>query len=558
MSWSRVATLAVLLAPGLGACSPSSAGESKAPKVEKSDWIEVETPNFQLLTDLPEDEARKLVAEFHRRAHALSWSLLQQETLPPFQSRIVVFRRDRDFQFFAPRVAGGFATAGLPTEFGRRPTIVQSGSATQVNFSMFQHEFTHRLLLEAFGDAPVWLSEGMATYYGALTLQDGKVRLGEQPPEWVFALHGSWKAQNRGSHIEIEVPISQLTPPDPLMTMEPETFYPEADIRAHNKSDMLELITAHYASSWALVHMMLNGPEEYQQLFERVLADVASGKPAGEVVDDHLRNLPAQQLQRDFYAHVQAQQRNVWQTELPSSPTTPSIDLRPLTKTETLVLWYKLALLSGNKDVAESWIQQAVTSEPDHPKILVHGALVDMRAGKFSAARTKLEQAHQAAPEEGEPLALLTHLYLQTPDAEPDEHQRQKQVRELTQKLVAVASRPSEFQAAALGLAATGEMDAAEDTAKQAIRADQNCWGCFETLAMIRSAQGDQASAIAFQEIAVSRAWEQAGKKEVARLRARLTQYRSAPPGSLVSPASPASSDSPATSEASVAADPTQ
>ena len=88
--------------------------------VAKRGWIELESPNFKLQTDMDLDDAR---ARF-RRLEQVRWALVDTYSLivpglevPPHQFRIVHFDSCSDFYEVAGRGVGGLSPA--PRTFNR-------------------------------------------------------------------------------------------------------------------------------------------------------------------------------------------------------------------------------------------------------------------------------------------------------------------------------------------------------------------------------------------------------------------------------------------------------
>ncbi len=127
----------------------------------------------------------------------------------------------------------------------RHYVAVRTDVETDNPYQIVYHEYTHAIMNLNFRELPVWLSEGLAEFYGNSVIQDKDVEIGKPSPYHLQELQ-----------TERLIPINEL-----LMADRTSPYYNEA-----NHATMF------YAESWAIVHYLMMDPEaRKQQLFTKFL-----------------------------------------------------------------------------------------------------------------------------------------------------------------------------------------------------------------------------------------------------------------------------------------------
>lgn len=144
-------------------------------------WIEIDSPNFRVVTEQPEDVARRMIVDLENLRH-ISNRVRGAESLPGPPLTIVAMGRS------------SFATLGLPREIAgvfqlsrygyaaiaRIEDYVTSAAASDVSRATILHEY-HHFLLRYSPDTtayPKWYNEGMSEYWSSLVIQDGRAWFG--------------------------------------------------------------------------------------------------------------------------------------------------------------------------------------------------------------------------------------------------------------------------------------------------------------------------------------------------------------------------------------------
>jgi tetratricopeptide (TPR) repeat protein len=150
---------------------------SAAANASTAAWCETRSPEFQLISDLPETEQRQLISKLAR------FEQLAEPFLPgdPLARRgalkLVVFQRRQDFlDLTGKRKFAGYMQPALQTNRLLIGPIRGDLSETTL------HEYAHYLLRNRTGvSLPLWFDEGLATLLGATVLTEDAAVIGDIP-----------------------------------------------------------------------------------------------------------------------------------------------------------------------------------------------------------------------------------------------------------------------------------------------------------------------------------------------------------------------------------------
>jgi len=197
-------------------------------------WVAVHSPNFLVLTDSSEKQARHVAGQFERM-RALFHKLFPNMTSDSGAPIVVIALRDRkEFRTLEPPeylaknqldLAGYF----MPTQDKNYVLLRLDTEGEEHPFAVVYHEYTHFMVRkEAW--LPLWLNEGMAEYYQNTDIDNKEVVLG-QP-----SLYDLLYLQQH-----------TMMPLTTLLTVDHSSPY------YHNE----EKGSVFYAQSWAVTHYLM-------------------------------------------------------------------------------------------------------------------------------------------------------------------------------------------------------------------------------------------------------------------------------------------------------------
>jgi tetratricopeptide (TPR) repeat protein len=212
-------------------------------------WVEVRTAHFVVASNAGEADARG-VAEDFEEIRALFHGTFPELRVDPAQPIVIVAARDEaTMKTLAPEEWGDeqhIRPSGLFHSDGEKDYVVLRLDAQGTTaYHTVYHEYTHALLHLNFSQLPVWLSEGVAEFFGNSTIGPQEARTGTVDKTHLYVLGKSaW------------LPIETL-----LDVRESSPYYNE-----QNPASIF------YAESWAVVHYLLLDPEaRREQLLRKFL-----------------------------------------------------------------------------------------------------------------------------------------------------------------------------------------------------------------------------------------------------------------------------------------------
>jgi len=165
LMWRRAALLCLL---GAAACASSL---PNCPKHGGPVWVELRGDHFVLSTDLPREEARRLLVAFEDLRAALLSAIAPQRTgVDTGRIPVIVLRDDEEWTaLFREEIRGLFVQS-----FQYRPVIVVYPHWRQGIAEVVQHELTHYLTRFVVPRQSRWLAEGFAEYFQTVTVDRDK------------------------------------------------------------------------------------------------------------------------------------------------------------------------------------------------------------------------------------------------------------------------------------------------------------------------------------------------------------------------------------------------
>jgi tetratricopeptide (TPR) repeat protein len=222
---SRVAALLLaIVAPG----AAGATGPFVCPAKGGPPWREFRTEHFVLQTDLEPVRAAELIRELEFARAAVLHAAYPSPPAIPGTIHAVAFSDDDDYADVSPPRAAAFFT----TVDGFTPTVVLPATLRARTRSALIHEMTHRFSSFSLLRRPMWLDEGYAVYMesmGSVTF-GGKMKVGTVP-EGIPVLAG------RADRVRVR------------------------DLLAWKRVEPTwgaDLTRRYYASSWLLVHYLVN------------------------------------------------------------------------------------------------------------------------------------------------------------------------------------------------------------------------------------------------------------------------------------------------------------
>jgi tetratricopeptide (TPR) repeat protein len=196
-------------------------------------WLEVRSPNFVVLTDASEKQARHVAGQFERMRNVFHTAFPKASVDSSSPIVVLALRDKKGFQALEPEsylAKGQMDLAGL---FLRAPeknyVLLRLDAQGEHPYAAIYHEYTHFLMGNAAEWLPLWVNEGLAEFFQNTDIHEKEVDLGQPSRDDILFLR-----QNR------------MIPLETLFAVDAKSPYYHEEQKA----------SVFYSESWALIDFL--------------------------------------------------------------------------------------------------------------------------------------------------------------------------------------------------------------------------------------------------------------------------------------------------------------
>ena len=238
-----------------------------------------ESKNYAVFSDMGEQACKDTARELERMFSLYQSTVANVRSDRTRKFKVYLFSGEAGFRGYMGRLryfwgpgSGGAAGVYSPV---LKQLLIWNLPRREFMMETVRHEGFHQFLDRFIPDAPTWFNEGMAVYYEATQMENGRLKVGEPSRESLRTLEDS-------EMLEI----------DAFFGLEPSAFYK----RGH----------AAYAQAWAIVHFLRHSNSTWRQRYNdfiKRLGEVSGDRAMKEIfpekiwlklemaVDRHIREL---------------------------------------------------------------------------------------------------------------------------------------------------------------------------------------------------------------------------------------------------------------------------
>jgi tetratricopeptide (TPR) repeat protein len=425
----------------------------------------VRSPHFTVLTDADEGSGRRVAGEFELIRAVFQQAFGHSLVDPAEPIFIYALEQEIGMAELLPRIWGDETRAKPVGLFRRGPDrhyvalLLDSGGARP--YSTIYHEYFHLLLTVNLGDIPLWLNEGLASFWSTTEIWANDVRIGGADRD----------------HVE-------LLRREPMLPL-PVLFAVNHDSPHYKDADKALVF---YAQSWAFVHYLLVGNSLGKQKLSHYLTLLRENRDPETAWSEAFSNISV--LEKLLKEYVRDCEFRGFSQGRPPSISDDALEARILKPAEVLALKAAFLTHGGAPEFARPLIDQSLALDPTLSVGHEVEAYYFLAEQEPEEALRSLERAIELHSD-----SFLAHyhcavLVLQT----------RSPIDKAFAGLAAAISLNADFVRAHLLLAELAsdwrrELDAGLASAKRAIELAPRAPDARRALAVVRTARGELAEA---------------------------------------------------------------
>ncbi len=345
--------------------------------VAKDTWTSVQSKNFLLIGNGSEKDIKQVGERLEQFREVFTHLFPRMQFTSPVPTTVIVFKSESSYRPFK----GGANLVGYfqPGPDVNYITLTTDLQGTQDPFDVIFHEYTHLLVDNTIGNAPLWFNEGLAEYYSTFLIKDDqKFTIGNPIGNHVLLLR-----QNK------LLPLRTLF----------EVDHKSPHYNERNKQSIF------YAQSWAFMHYMIIGkPGRVEQLGK--FLDLLNTSTPKEQAFQQAFETTFETVEKELREYVQKDRYNILNGHFKNKlETDAGMTSRVISEAEAQAYLGDLLLHSNRKD-SMKYLQKSVELDPDLALANAAMGMAMLREDKLDNALKYLERAVKASNQN-----YLVHYY---------------------------------------------------------------------------------------------------------------------------------------------------
>jgi tetratricopeptide (TPR) repeat protein len=309
------------------------------PGAKHETWFEARSPNFVVVSNAGEKEARKTAIRFEQIRAVFRRSLDVANKHPSPVITVLAVKDENSVRALLPEYwAKGHAhPAGIFLQnMNLYFAVVQLDAPGSNPYNTTYHEYYHSLTMPYFPNLPVWLSEGLAEFYGNTHIGDSEGGIGQADPDLIA-----------------ELKEGGLLPLDVLFKVDHNSPY-------YNEQNKISVF---YAESWALTHYLKVGDKAaHRPMLQAYLHALALGESQEKAAAESFGDL--KKLQTDVYLYIQRGAFYYLKSPPPPEIATGDLHVRELSEAEMDAYRGGFAAVRGQTKDAKPMLEESVKLDP--------------------------------------------------------------------------------------------------------------------------------------------------------------------------------------------------
>jgi tetratricopeptide (TPR) repeat protein len=346
---------------------------SPLPGAKHETWFEARSPNFIVVCNAGEKQARKTAIRFEqiRAVFRRSLEVANQHDSPAIT--ILAVKDEDSVKALLPEYweKGHAHPAGMFLDnMNLYFAVVQLDAPGSNPYNTIYHEYFHSLTAPYLPNLPVWVSEGFAEFYGSTDILESEVRLGRADPELIEEL-------KRGGFMPLEV----------LFKVDHNSPY-------YNEQNKISVF---YAESWALTHYLMVGDNStHRAMLQAYLGALSQGVAQEQAAAQSFGDL--KKLQAALQAYI-ANERFYYLKGVPAHEiASGDLQVRALSDAEVDAYRGGFAAVRGKSQDAITILERAVKADSKLALGYQYLGFAEYEDKKYAEALTDFTRSIQLNP----------------------------------------------------------------------------------------------------------------------------------------------------------------
>lgn len=154
----------------------------------ESQWVDVKSPNFSVVTDAGEKHGREVAMRFEQMRAVFAALMTKANVNIPIPLQIVAFRNAKEMRQFTPLWHGKPIEVSGYFQGGPDRSFIILDMSAENPWQVVFHEYAHQLMNGALSrQLDPWFEEGFAEYFSSIEVDDKQARVGK-PQEYAYRI----------------------------------------------------------------------------------------------------------------------------------------------------------------------------------------------------------------------------------------------------------------------------------------------------------------------------------------------------------------------------------
>jgi TonB family protein len=302
-------------------------------------WVEVRSPNFIVVSNAGEKQARKAAVQFEQIRTVFAQTITIARNHPSPVITVLAVKDEDSMRELLPEYwanghshPAGYFASQLNLFFA----AVQLDVPGLNPYETFYHEYYHTISVPYVPYLPIWLAEGLAEFFGHTDIEEKNFSMGDADPLLLQELRS--------------------TPLIPLNTL----FAVDRDSPYYNESNKTSIF---YAECWALTHYLMIGDRmAHKPMLTTYLDQLDKGKSPTEAATLAFGDIKKLESALETYIH----NSSYYHLKLPSPQfNDDQMEVRVLSEAEADAYRGGFAAVCGRSQDAFGTLNQALRLDPN-------------------------------------------------------------------------------------------------------------------------------------------------------------------------------------------------